>query len=136
MRSLNLNLNTNYITEESEREITDLEKMLEGESIYEQMEEQEEYNPVNIIVFTFEDGTIPKRDGSLGTPEMFEKVFGSNDRVFTTKNETGYHVFIATKRDDLYNFGYIIMNSREFTIENPDGLFDIWVELLNELLVS
>lgn len=133
MRSININPKSSYFTEESEREIVDLEKRLEGESIYEQLEEQEEYNPVNIIVFTFEDGTIPKSDGSLGTPAMFEKVFAGNDRVFTTKNETGYHVFIATEREDLYKFGYVIMNSREFTFENPDGLFDIWVSLLKEL---
>lgn len=133
MRSININPKSKYYTEESEREIVDMEKLLEHESVYEQMEEQEEYAPVNIICFTFEDGTIPKRDGSLGTPEMFEKIFAGNDKVFTTKNETGYHVFIATERDDLYQFGYVIMNSREFTFENPDGLYDIWKELLTDL---
>lgn len=133
MRSINLNPNSKYFTEESEREIVNMEKLLEHETVFERMEEEEDYASVNIIVFTFEDGTIPKSDGSLGTPEMFEKIFGDNERVFTTKNETGYHVFIATERDDLYKFGYVIMNSREFTLENPDGLFDIWVELLKDL---
>lgn len=122
-----------YVSEESEKEIADMEKLLEGESIHEQTEEQEEYNETNIVSFTFEDGMVPRRDGKVGTAEAFDKVFVNNDKIMTTRNVHGFNVFLATSRDDLHRLGYIIMNTAEFIQENPDGLYDIWVSLLDEV---
>ncbi len=122
-----------YNTPESEAEIVDMEKLQEAESIFEQQEEQDEYNELNIICFTFEDGLVPRKDGKLASPVQFEKAFKGNDKVFTTKNTNGFNVFIGTSRDDLYGLGYIIMNTAEFIQENPDGLYDIWVSLLEEV---
>lgn len=131
MRKIKLNYDSEAIL--AEAEVVDMEKLLEGESIYEQQEDQEEYSDLTIISFTFEDGLIPKKDGSVGTPKMFESVFKGNDSVFTTKNQNGYNVFIATAMEGLHPMGYIIMNSREFIEENPDGLYDIWCKLLDEI---
>ena len=131
MRKITLAYNDESIL--AEAEVTDMEKLLEKEQIFESQEDNEEYAEVFIISFTFEDGLIPKRDGSVGSPVQFEKAFGKNDRVMTTKNINGFNVFIATVRDDLYPMGYIIMNSRDFIDENPDGLYDDWVGLLNEV---
>lgn len=122
-----------YNTPESEAEVVDMEKLVESESIYEQMEDEEEYTDLNIICFTFEDGMVARKDGKLASPKQFEAVFSNNERIFTTSNLNGYNVFIATSRDDLHKLGYIIMNTAEFIQENPDGLYDIWVELLAEL---
>jgi len=117
----------------AETEVMDMEKILEKESIFEDQEDQEEYSPLNIVSFTFEDGLLPKKNRILGSPAQFEKAFGENERVLTTKNINGYNVFIATEREDLYPLGYIIMNTKEFMEENPDGLYDIWIELLDEI---
>lgn len=114
-------------------EVADMERLLEGESIFEAQEEQDDYTNMSIICFTFEDGMIPKRDGSIGTQEMIETSLGGNDRFMCNKNINGVNVFIATERDDLHKLGYVIMNTREFIRENPDGLFDDWVGLLNEI---
>lgn len=133
MRTLNLNLNNE--DDLSIAEVTDMQKLLEKESIFEEMDEKEaeQYNDVRIICFTFEDGLIPKRDGSVGSPSQFEKAFANNDKVLTSKNANGYNIFIATIRDDLYPLGYIIMNTPEFIRENPDGLYTIFLELLEEV---
>ncbi len=131
MRKITLAYNDEAIL--AEAEITDMEKLQEKESIFEAEEEKQDYEQVFIVSFTFEDGMIPKRNGTLGSPAQFEKVFSKNDQVMTTKNMNGYNVFISTTRDDLYPLGYIIMNSRDFIIENPDGLYDDWVGLLNEV---
>ena len=131
MRKIRLAYNDEFAL--AEAEVTDMEKYLEKEPIFEAQEEQDTYAEVFITSFTFEDGLLPKRDGTLGSPVQFEKAYGKNDRVMTTKNVNGYNVFIATTRTDLYPMGYIIMNTREFIEENPDGLYDDWVGLLNEV---
>jgi hypothetical protein len=133
MKKINLAYDDEKIL--AEAEINNMETILKNEAIFEAEEDQENYAEVFIISFTFEDGLLPKRDGTLGSPEQFEAKFGENEKVFTTKNINGYNVFIATVRDDLHPMGYIIMNTSEFIEENPDGLFDIWVELLNEISV-
>ena len=134
MRKFNsTQLNLNEIIDEGNAEITDMEKLLEGESIHEATEEQDEYTDLTIIPFTFEDGMLPRRDGKVGSLEQFEKVFSKNERVMANKNMHGLNVFIATKRTDLFSVGYVIMNTAEFIRENPDSLYDIWVELLNEI---
>ena len=114
-------------------EIMQMDKLLEDTSQFEAMEEQEEYTSYLIVSFTFEDGTIPKRDGSLGSLEDFQKAFRKNDRVLSNKNINGVNIYIATEREDLHKMGYIVMNSREFILENPDSLYDDWVGLLNEV---
>ena len=131
MRNLSKAFNTGL--DEGIGEVNDMEKLLEGESIHEATEEGEEYTDRIIIPFTFEDGMLPRRDGKIGSMEQFEKAFIGNDRVFCTKNIHGLNVFIATERQDLFSVGYVIMNTKEFILENPDGLYDIWVELLNEI---
>lgn len=134
MRKIKLNYDKE--ADQALAEITDMEKLLEGESIFEQQEEQEEYTDATIISFTFEDGMVPRKDGKLASPKQFETAFIGNEKLFTTKNSNGYNVFIATQRDDLHPLGYIIMNTFEFIQENPDGLYDTWVELLNEVKSS
>jgi hypothetical protein len=114
-------------------EIAEMEKLLAGEAVFEQQEEQEEYTDLNIITFTFEDGMVPRKDERVATPRQFETAFLGNERLFTSKNQDGYHVYVATSRDDLHELGYIIMNTAEFIQENPDGLYDIWCELLDEV---
>jgi len=121
--------------DEAVAEINDMEKLVEAESIHEDEEEKEEYSSKFIASFTFEDGMLPKRDGTVGTREQFEAAFGKNGKVFTVMNIHGYSVLIATERDDLYNLGFIIMNTKDFIAENPDGLYDDWVGLLNEVSV-
>ena len=128
-----LNFGTNELVDEGNAEITDMEKLLEGESIHEGVEEEEDYSGLSIIPFTFEDGMLSRRDGKIGSLEQFDKVFEDNERVLTLKNIHGLNVFISTKRDDLFSVGYVIMNTAEFIRENPDNLYSIWVELLNEI---
>lgn len=117
----------------AEAEIVDMEKLLEGESIYEQQEDEEDYSDLFIVCFTFEDGMVPKSNKTVGTSKQFETAFLGSERLFTTKNQDGYNVYVATKREDLYPLGYIIMNTAEFIRENPEGLYDIWVSLLKEV---
>jgi hypothetical protein len=117
----------------AETEIADMEKILEGESIYIQEEEAQEYSERVIVSFTFEDGMVPRKDGIVASSAQFIMAMGENERVFTTKNQNGFNVFLATSRDDLHPLGYIVMNTTEFIQENPDGLYDIWCELLDEV---
>lgn len=114
-------------------EIAEMQKLLDAELVFEQQEEQEEYSDLTIISFTFEDGLVPRKDGKTASTVQFETAFLGNERIFTTMNQNGYNVFIATERDDLHPLGYIIMNTSEFIEENPDGLYDIWIELLEEV---
>lgn len=131
MRKISFQIKEEQYAERAE--ITDMEKLLESESIHEAAEEADEYTDYNIICFTFEDGMIPKKNGKIGTQEQFDAAFKGNSRVMSNKNVHGVNVFISTERDDLYNLGYIIMNTKEFIKENPDGLFDDWVGLLDEV---
>lgn len=131
MRNINLNYTNEAIL--AETEISDMEKFLEKESIFEQQEEQEEYSGMNIVCWTFEDGYVAGRDQELRTPEQFRKFFEGNERVLTSSNVNGFNIFVATTRSDLYALGYVIMDTKEFMEENPDGLYDTWIELLDEL---
>lgn len=131
MRKIQLNYEKE--SQLAEAEIVDMEKLLEGESIFEAQEDAEDYTDLAIICFTFEDGMVPKSNRTVGTSKQFETAFLGSERLFTTKNINGYNVFISTERDDLYPLGYIIMNTAEFIRENPDGLYDVWVSLLNEV---
>lgn len=88
-----------------------------------------ENNTSNIASFEFYDDEIPISNDDFLTPEEFQEKI-CNEHIFISETKFGFLVEIICG-PDVY-IQALIKSTPVFMVENPEGLFDIYLKLLKE----
>jgi hypothetical protein len=83
--------------------------------------------------FIFYDGRIPLPDGTLLPFDQFQDRVADNPNIHVNYSQCGPEV-TTVSNFDVDGLFFHIPDSSELVLDNPEGIFDKWTQLLNSLL--